>query len=57
MDWIFDGIGTLIVGLVVGAVGGGAVGWRIGISSRKQSQRAGDHASQKQIGGDQIGRD
>ena len=45
--WIFDGIGsslvTLILGLVIGAVGG----YKKGLSS-KQQQSAGDEARQKQ---------
>lgn len=45
--WIFDGIGsslvTLILGLVIGAIGG----YKKGISSR-QKQNAGDGARQQQ---------
>lgn len=54
MDWIFDGIGTLIVGLLIGGGAGGAVGWRMAIKSTRQTQRAGDIAQQTQIGRDQI---
>lgn len=53
MDWIFDGIGTEIIGiiisLIVGALGGGAVGYKIGIKrTAKQKQIASDDAEQKQ---------
>lgn len=53
MDWIFDGIGTEIIGiiisLIIGALGGGAVGYKIGIKRTvKQKQIAGDEAKQKQ---------
>ena len=53
MEWIFDGIGTEIIGivisLIIGALGGGAVGYKIGIKrTAKQKQNAGDDAEQKQ---------
>ena len=53
MEWIFDGIGTEIIGivisLIIGALGGGAVGYKIGIKrTAKQKQAAGDDAEQKQ---------
>lgn len=57
MDWIFQGIGTLLVGLVIGAGGGGAIGYRVGITSTKQNQKAGNNASQTQVGRDQIRKD
>lgn len=50
MTWFFDGLGTLIIGLLLGGGAGGAVGWRIGAKS-SQKQRARDHAVQVQIGG------
>jgi len=55
LPWIFDGIGTeivcTIVSLVVGSLGGGLVGYKIGVKNRnKLSQKAGDYASQQQIG-------
>ena len=52
MEWIFDGIGTMLIGLLVGGAAGGAIGWRIGIHSVKQSQRAGDRSHQTQVGRD-----
>ncbi|MDE7184066.1 MAG: hypothetical protein K2O40_06210 [Lachnospiraceae bacterium] len=53
MDWIFDGIGTemigIIISLIIGALGGGTVGYKIGIRrTAKQKQIAGDDAEQKQ---------
>lgn len=54
MSWFFDGLGTLIIGLVIGGAGGTYGGFRLGIRSVRQSQRAGDHASQTQVGGNQT---
>lgn len=53
MDWIFDGIGTEIIGmaisLIVGALGGGTLGYKIGIKrTSQQKQTANDYAVQKQ---------
>lgn len=56
MDWLFDGLGTLLVGLVIGGGTGGAVGWRVGVSKVRQSQRAGRGAHQVQVGRDQLRR-
>ncbi len=55
LKWVFDGIGSqiigIIAGLVIGAVGGGFVGYRIGIKNRiKQKQKGRDNAKQIQIG-------
>ena len=52
MDWLFDGLGTLLVGLILGAGAGGAGGWSLAVRSVKQKQRAGDNAQQTQIAGD-----
>lgn len=65
MDWIFDGIGTEIVGIVIslmiGAIGGGTAGYKIGIKrTLSQKQSAGDESNQKQellIGRDYVGTD
>ena len=53
MEWIFDGIGTAIITLIIGFIGGGTVGYRIAIKKTKtvQKQKAGDNAQQTQIGG------
>ncbi|MDQ1205211.1 hypothetical protein QE377_001570 [Microbacterium sp. SORGH_AS 862] len=59
VDWFFDGLGTLLVGFLVGGAGGSAVTWRI-MSKRSrvtQKQRAGDHASQMQVGRDAKGKE
>lgn len=52
--WIFDGIGSQIVGLIIGALIGGLSGY--GIAKHKfkvkikQSQKAKDNAIQQQAG-------
>lgn len=53
MERFFDGIGTEIIGIIisllVGAIGGGAVGYRIAIKrTTKQKQRAGNDSEQRQ---------
>ena len=53
MEWFFDGIGTEIVGivisLIIGAIGGGAVGYKIGIKRTvTQKQSAGNDSKQRQ---------
>lgn len=52
MDWLFDGLGTLIVGLVLGGAGGSAVTWRISAKRSAQKQRAGKGSNQVQAGRD-----
>lgn len=54
MEWIFNGIGTTIVSSIVSLLVGGGIGYRVGINKNKvkQKQKAGDHASQIQIGRD-----
>lgn len=52
MDWIFDGIGTLLLGLLVGGAGGSAVTWRVVSNRQSQRQRAGSHSTQLQVGRD-----
>lgn len=54
-EWIFDGIGTeligIAIGLIIGGFGGGAIGYKIGIKNRiKQKQKAKNNANQAQIG-------
>ena len=56
MEWFFDGLGTeivsTIVGLIIGSLGGGTIGYKIGkIVTIKQMQTAGDNATQTQIRG------
>lgn len=51
MEWIFEGIGTLVVGIVLGVAGDRAV-LRIRSNNRtKQVQKAGDNSQQTQVGG------
>lgn len=51
MEWMFDGIGTELVSLLVGGILGGTIGYRIGIKNKvSQSQKGRDNASQVQIG-------
>lgn len=57
MEWLFEGLGTALIGAVLGVIGGGAIGYRIGIKkSMNQKQRAGDNASQIQVGRDYNGK-
>lgn len=49
LQWIFDGIGTEILSLAIGAVFGGLTGYKVGIKkSGKQIQKAKSDAKQKQ---------
>lgn len=53
--WVFDGIGSqivgLLIGLLVGGTGGVCLGYRIGIQNRiQQKQKGRDNANQIQIG-------
>jgi Na+/glutamate symporter len=51
MGWFFNGLGTALIGLLIGAISGGAVGYRIGIKkSNQQNQKSGDNSTQIQIG-------
>lgn len=55
IETIFDGIGTEIVstliGLILGALGGGFAGYHIGVKiTNKQKQKANNNANQVQIG-------
>lgn len=58
MEWFFDGLGTTIISLIIGLLTGGTIGYRIGIKKTNkvnQKQKAGDNASQIQIGRDNNG--
>lgn len=55
MEWLFDGIGSQIIGIIItlliGGCAGGAIGYKIGSSNKvKQKQKARDYAKQTQIG-------
>ena len=58
MEWIFDGIGTAIITLIIGFLTGGTIGYKIGINKNtvKQNQKAGNNSSQTQIGRDLNGK-
>lgn len=50
MEWIFEGIGTAIISLILGIVIGGVGGYNIGVKrSTKMKQKACDNATQTQI--------
>lgn len=52
VKWFFDGLGTEIISVIIGAVGGGLIGFRIGKRKSKfiQTQEAGSHSEQYQKG-------
>lgn len=52
IKWFFDGLGTELLSLVIGALLGGVVGFRIGKSKRKfvQQQDGGSESEQYQRG-------
>ena len=51
MEWIFEGIGTELLSLAIGAVVGGLTGYKIGVKNKvKQTQKAGNNSTQNQIG-------
>lgn len=52
MDWFFDGLGTMLIGLVIGAAGGGVTGWKLAVQRTRQSQKAGARSTQVQVGRD-----
>ena len=57
MEWFFEGLGTALIGLLIGLAGGGAVGYKIGIKkSTQQKQKAKDNVTQMQVGRDYNGR-
>ena len=48
MEWIFDGIGTEIISLLIGLAGGGAIGYRIGIRNKNSQHQKGRY-QEKQV--------
>ena len=54
MEWIFDGIGTAIITLILGLLVGGTIG--INKNIVRQKQKAGNNSSQIQIGRDYNGK-
>lgn len=61
IEWVFSGIGTsilmLVIGLVIGAPAGYYIGVKITIRKNKvkQAQSAGDNSTQIQVGGNYDG--
>lgn len=50
LEWIFDGVGTEIISLIIGTITGGAIGYKVGIKKRiGQRQIAKDGALQEQV--------
>ena len=56
MEWIFDGIGTqiisLVIGLIIGGGAGGAIGYNIAVKKINQKAKANNGSTVVQIGGD-----
>lgn len=52
VKWFFDGLGTEIISVIIGVIGGGLVGYRIGKRKSKfiQTQEAGSGSEQHQEG-------
>ena len=52
VKWFFDGLGTEIISIIIGAVSGGIIGFRIGKRKNKfyQTQKAGSGSEQYQNG-------
>jgi len=51
IQWFFNGLGTEVVSLIVGVIGGGLAGYHIGKRSKlTQTQKAGSGAKQRQEG-------
>jgi len=52
VKWFFDGLGTEIISVIIGVVGGGLIGYRIGKRKIKfiQTQGAGSGSEQYQKG-------
>lgn len=49
LQWVFDGIGTELLSLVIGVAAGGIAGYKIGIRKEgKQDQKAKSKAKQRQ---------
>ncbi len=49
IEWIFSGIGTQILSLIIGAIGGGIIGYRVGMrKTGAQKQTAKEGATQRQ---------
>jgi len=56
VDWIFEGLGTMIIGLVIGGAAGTGITWRVMSKKLVQRQVGGDNAQQIQAGRDVKGK-
>lgn len=54
MEWFFQGLGTLIVGILLGATGDRLILNASRRRNQRQSQKAGHHATLTQVGRDQV---
>jgi len=50
ISWLFDGLGTTIIGTILGFVLGGYAGYSIGKNKNVLKQKSGDNSTQSQIG-------
>lgn len=53
LEWIFDGIGSELISVLIGLAIGGGAGYYIGVKTTnkiKQKQKAGGNAKQEQVG-------
>lgn len=52
MEWFFDGLGTELLSLIIGATAGSFIGYRIGVKKNKlsQTQHGGEGSKQEQKG-------
>lgn len=56
VSWVFSGIGSTAISIIVSAICGGVVGYRIGIKKTtiKQTQKNRGNGNQVQIGNQEI---
>lgn len=56
VSWVFSGIGSTVISIIVGAICGGVAGYRIGIKKTtiKQTQKNRGNGNQVQIGSQEI---
>ncbi len=56
VSWVFSGIGSTVISIIVGAICGGVAGYRIGIKKTtiKQTQKNRGNGNQVQIGNQEI---
>ena len=56
VSWVFSGIGSTVISIIVGAICGEVAGYRIGIKKTtiKQTQKNRGNGNQVQIGNQEI---